>query len=770
MVDAPGIKVHSAQVPAEISFSDGKLNVFIPCKPITGKWDTTRGVALTVEFEAVAEDVISVRFYHFAGSKEKGPFFQINRKPVDVEYSENDTTVSITAGKLTLVLKKNVKLDYEFYYDGKRLTGSNHGGMAYVTDVDYEAERWVDFNAMPKRPAYMHETYMREELDLDVGEHIYGLGERYTPFIKNGQDVESWNKDGGTISEQTYKNIPFYLSDKGYGVLVNHPELVRFNIGNHNVRKVRFSVEGEKMEYMVVGGSSLKNVLKTYTSLTGKPSLPPSWSFGLWLSTSWTTDYSESVVKDFVSKMKESRIPLSIFHYDAGWMKDYHLCNFTWRDDLGDCRSVLSWLKERGLHICFWINPYIGQRSELFKEGMEKGYFLHTKDGNIWQSDYFAMGMAIVDFTNPEAKEWYKGHLLKLLDLGVDVFKTDFAERIPQDVEWFDHSDPKKMHNYYSYLYEQTVFDIIAERKGKENTCIFARSATVGCQQFPVHWGGDNQASYVSMAETLRGGLSLCLSGYSFWAHDMAGFEDTAAPDLYKRWCAFGMLSTHSRLHGWSSYRVPWNFDDEATDVLGTFSRLKCKLMPYIYRTAVESSTDGVPSMRAMVLEFPGDETCSYLDRQYMLGGSLLVAPVFSPDGIVRFYVPDGRWTDYFTGDLVIGGKWYEKKYDYFSLPLLIRPNTLLATGCEDMTADYEYENHVSITAYELIQNAEATCEVANRNGEIVLSVKAVKCDNIIKVEAESTDQDLIWSFHINGSGSEHKGADVFFVHSTDSI
>lgn len=767
MINAPGIKVHSAQVPAEYSYENGKLKVFVPCKPITGKWDTTRGVALHLEFEALMEDVIAVKFCHFAGIVDKGPSFSLNREETDTIFQEDEQTLSMQVGRLQVVIRKNAALDFAFFYDGKRLTGSNHGGMAYVTDVDYEAERWADMNAMPKRPAYMHETYMREELDLGVGEHIYGLGERYTPFVKNGQDVEIWNKDGGTISEQTYKNIPFYLSDKGYGVLVNHPEKVEFNVGTHNVRKVRFSVTGEKMQYIIIGAEEPKQVLSTYTLLTGRPALPPPWSFGLWFSTSWTTDYSEPVVTGFVRKMKENNIPLSVFHYDACWMREYHLCNFIWDERLGDCEQMFSRLKEAGLHICMWINPYVGQRSELFEEGMQKGYFLHTKEGNVWQADYFAMGMAIVDFTNPAAAEWYKGHLARLLDMGVDVFKTDFGERIPQDVVWYDHSDPSKMHNYYSYLYEKTVYDLIASKKGKENACIFARSATVGGQQFPVHWGGDNQASYVSMAESLRGGLSLCLSGFSFWAHDMAGFEDTASPDLYKRWSAFGMLSTHSRLHGWSSYRVPWNFDEEAVHVLSFFSRLKCALMPYIYRTAAESAASGIPSMRAMMLEFPYDETCAYLDRQYMLGESLLVAPVFSEDGIVRFYVPTGRWTNYIDGEVFEGDKWYERQYDYFALPLLVRPNTLLATGAEDMRADYDYEKDVLITAYQLTPGTQAECEVTDASGKTVLTVTALKEEGEngrIIVRASGETSGLSWKFRLYGSDEVFAGAPELII------
>ncbi len=226
---------------------------------------------------------------------------------------------------------------------------------------------------------------------------------------------------------------------------------------------------------------------------------------------------------------------------------------------------------------------------------MKNGYFLQRQDGRgPKQVDMWQTGMALVDFTNPDASQWYRNKLKTLLDMGVDCFKTDFGERIPIDVTYYDGSNPKAMHNYYTYLYNKCVFELLEEERGDHEAVLFARSATAGCQKFPVHWGGDCSANYPSMAETLRGGLSFALSGFSFWSHDISGFEHTATPDVYKRWVAFGMLSTHSRLHGSTSYRVPWLFDDEANDVVRFFTKLKCRLMPYIFAEAIDATMTGV--------------------------------------------------------------------------------------------------------------------------------------------------------------------------------
>jgi alpha-D-xyloside xylohydrolase len=304
-------------------------------------------------------------------------------------------------------------------------------------------------------------------------------------------------------------------------------------------------------------------------------------------------------------------------------------------------------------------------------------------------------GMGLVDFTNPAAREWFAGKVRGLLAAGIDAVKTDFGERIPEDVVWFDGSDPGRMHNYYSFLYNQTVFAAVEAQRGAGEAVLFARSATVGGQRFPVHWGGDCESTYGSMAESLRGGLSLGLGGFGFWSHDIGGFEGTPPAGLFKRWVAFGLFSSHSRLHGSSSHRVPWAFGDEAVEVTRAFARLKNSLMPYLWAAAVQAHEEGIPVMRAMLLEFPEDRTCAFLDRQYMLGPDLLVAPVFSDAGDVHVYVPAGEWTSWWDGSAVTGPGWVRQTHGFDSLPLLVRPGAVIATGRGDRP---DYDDTVSPT------------------------------------------------------------------------
>ncbi len=713
-----GVTLYSPAEARDIIVSDKKLMVVAPTKNINHRGDTLNLAQLTLEFTSPVPDIIGVKITHHRGRLDRGPEFKLNRNdsfPVHIDV--NDDYASLTSGNLKVkISKKSWQVDFE--YDGRRITGSKGKSMGYLTTEK-------------------DGSFVREQLDLDVGEYVYGLGERFTPFVKNGQNVDIWNEDGGTSSELSYKNIPFYITSKGYGVLVNHPERVSYEIASEVVSKVQFSVPGESLEYFVIGGKSPKDVLKNYTSLTGKPALPPAWSFGLWLTTSFLPSYDEKTVTGFIDGMKKRDIPLQVFHFDCFWMKEFQWCDFQWdREVFPDPAAMLKRLKEKGLKICVWINPYIAQKSCLFDEGMEKGYLLKTKNGDVWQCDLWQAGMGIVDFTNPDAAAWYQEKLKTLLDMGVDCFKTDFGERIPTDVVYYDGSDPVKMHNYYTLLYNKTVFELLQRERKPTDAVVFARSATVGGQQFPVHWGGDSTANYPSMAESLRGGLSLCLSGFGFWSHDIGGFEHTATPDLYKRWVAFGLLSTHSRLHGSTSYRVPWLFDEEAVDVLRFFTKLKCRLMPYLYSAACEAAYDGVPVMRAMMLEFPDDPTCETLDRQYMLGESLLVAPVFSEDHTVTYYVPEGTWTHFLSGKKITGGKWYRETHDYFSLPLLVRPNSLIATGNSDEQAEYDFSENVTLHLFALDDGNCAKCVVYRPGGEKALEVAVTRSGMQLHVDA----------------------------------
>ncbi len=657
--------------------AEDKLTLFASTIPAHHRGATLNHGLITIEIDAPMDGILHICAYHHKGAGKPAPAFAVNECKGDFSIEETEAAYTVRSGSLKAVIDRE-HFAIRYYENDQYLTESGFRGLGFVDGPDG--------------------SYMKEELGLSVGETIYGLGERFTPFVKNGQVVDIWNEDGGTGSEQAYKNVPFYVSSRGYGVFVNDPGRVSYEVASEKVSRVQFSVPGQVIDYYMIAGGSMKDSLSLYTALTARPAMPPKWSFGLWLSTSFTTKYNEQTVLEFIDGMLDRGIPLDVFHFDCFWMTEYGWCNFKWRSDtFPDPEGLLKKIHDRGIKVCVWINSYIGQKSPLFDEGMEHGYFLKRADGSVWQWDKWQAGQGIVDFTNPEAVKWYQDKLEALLDMGVDCFKTDFGERIPTDCVYWNGADPVKMHNYYTLLYNKTVFDLLLRKRGIGEAVLFARSATVGGQAYPVHWGGDCASTYPSMAESLRGGLSFLLSGFGFWSHDIGGFEDVGCdPDIYKRWTQFGLLSSHSRYHGSGQYKVPWLYGEEAVDVTRAFTKLKLGMMPYVYSQAVQTHKTGVPMVRPMVLEFPDDETCQYLDRQYMFGEDVLVAPIFDPEGKVRYYLPEGRWMHIFKHEIYEGGRWYTETYDYFSLPVLVRADAVFVTGPETTTAAYDYTKDVT--------------------------------------------------------------------------
>ncbi len=672
-----------------------ELILLVPAKQVHHRGDTLDGPLLTITVSAPAPNVLRVKISHFEGELKNFPDL-CEMESGDLRVRASEDSIIAESGDLSVRFSLGDQWHADFLFRDQLLCTSGERSVGLI-NIDGKGK------------------FLHEQFTLRPDEKIYGLGERFTPFVKNGQVVDIWNKDGGASSEQAYKNIPFFLSSRGYGVFVNDSGPVSLEIGSEKTSKVQWSVPGNILDYCVIGGENPKEIVSNYGCLTGLPTLPPAWTFGLWLSTSFTTDYDEDTVTHFVDGMKQRDIPLSVFHFDCFWMKAFHWCDFQWDETFfPDPVGFLGRLKQKGLKISVWINSYIAQASQLFEAAKQNGYLLKTPSGGVWQTDQWQAGMGIVDFTNPEARSWFCESLNRLMDEGVDAFKTDFGERIPTDACYFDGSDPVKMHNYYPYIYNKTVFECLEKRKGHGKAVVFARSATAGCQKFPVHWGGDCLSNFEAMAETLRAGLSLGLCGFGFWSHDIGGFEGNPDPAVYKRWIQFGLLSSHSRLHGSGSYRVPWNFDEEAVDVLRFFTKLKCRLMPTLWSAAKEASESALPMLRAMLLEFPDDPITHYLDMQYMLGGQILVAPVMNRDGAASYYLPTGKWTHLLDDRQLDGSRWVQESYGFESLPIWVRPNSVVVFGSQDHQPDYDYLDSTEFHVYGLEVGKSCAAKIYN--------------------------------------------------------
>jgi len=514
--------------------------------------------------------------------------------------------------------------------------------------------------------------------ELQEDEHFYGLGEKYGPLDKRGQRLVSWQSDTtGNCWDRAYKNIPFFISTEGYGVFIHDSHRIEYELGNESYTSYSFAVENEQLEYYFFYGPSFKKLLSLYTQLTGRAPMPPKWSFGLWMSRFGYQNWQQ--VKSITDGMRSRDIPCDVIHIDPYWMKSGHYCDFVWDEEAFP--QPEKWLKElhkSGIKICLWEQPFVPIQTEMFREGDENGFFVKNVKGQTYiMTDFESKPVAIVDFTNPAAVAWYQSKHRKLLEQGVSVFKPDMGEALPKDAVLHNGKTGAEMHNLYPLLYNKTVFEA-CKAYSEENAVVWGRSGYAGSQRYPLNWSGDPFSTFNEMACVLRSGLSYGLSGVPFWSHDIGGFQgEKPTPELYVRWAQFGLLSSHSRAHGCQP-REPWEYGEEAERIFKKFTELRYRLLPYLWMCAELANTTGLPVMRAMVLEFQDDPTTTSIDLQYMLGPSLLIAPVFNDEGNVKVYLPRGFWTDFWTNATIKGPRWLQQRVPLDTIPIFIRENSII--------------------------------------------------------------------------------------------
>jgi len=522
-----------------------------------------------------------------------------------------------------------------------------------------------------------HDTFTTEP-----DEHFYGFGEKFTDFDKRGQRLAMWQYDAfGVHSERAYKNVPFFISTRGYGILVDSIHATRFDMAASNHSITTIIVPDTALDYYVITGPDLKSIITRYAHLTSLPILPPKWAFGLWMSSGFKRDSVDEVLAR-AQKLREHRIPCDVLHLDTYWQRFGRWSEMIWDKEMfPDPENMLEQLDDQGFKVCLWLNPYLGTESERFTEASQKGYLLKTPDGTPWVGDLWSEShppVGIIDMTNPDAVAWFKELLRPHLRIGVDVFKTDFGEGVPPEVVAHNGMTGEELHNLYPLLYNDAVAEVTAEETGRAGF-VWGRSTYTGGQRHAAQWGGDPDCSYPAMASTLRGGLSIGMCGHAFWSHDIGGFHSQPTPELYVRWAQFGLFSPLSRAHGRST-RLPWDYGEEAERIFRDYVQLRYRLMPYIYTYAKVAADTSLPIMRPMVLEFPDDPNTYTMDLQYMFGAELLVAPIYNTEGRRPVYFPEGTWIDYWSHEIIEGPQIRFVEVPLDVLPLYVRANALIPT------------------------------------------------------------------------------------------
>ena len=537
---------------------------------------------------------------------------------------------------------------------------------------------------------------MTESLRLRPDEHLYGFGEKFTRLDKVSQKIVSWTVDAlGSTSERSHKNIPFLLSSYGYGLFLNSSAKITWELGTISCQSYSFFQEAPILDAYFIYGPTLSDILYHYNKLTGPAAVPPKWTFGLWLSS--TGEYrDQNSLENLVDNAERNDLPVDVIHIDTWWMRWHKYCDFNWdREAFPDPESFLGKLNRKRLKVSLWIQPYISVESELFQIGKQRGYFVKNREGEIYIIDYglslaprpdgvvrqatesegWNAPVAIIDFTQPEAFRWFQELARSVLKQRVAVFKTDFGEDIPKDAVFYNGESGATMHNLYPLLYNRAIFEVTQREKGYG--VVWARSAFAGSQRFPLCWSGDPAADWDSLAATIRGGLSVGMSGIPFWSHDIGGYRGIPTPDLYIRWAQFGLFCSHSRMHG-DSPREPWYYGEKALQIVRKYLILRYQLFPYLYSTALKTSQTGLPVIRSMPLAFPDDSNSQDKDFQYMFGPSILVAPVYRKDRKCSVYLPEGEWFDFYEHKQHLGPKILKMTVPLHKIPLYIKGGTIL--------------------------------------------------------------------------------------------
>jgi len=514
---------------------------------------------------------------------------------------------------------------------------------------------------------------------LSPDEKIFGLGESYQSFNKRGQKVVLWTDDANGIqNESMYKPIPFYMSSRGYGVFMHTSTPITCDFGKYWAGANSMMIGDEELDLFVFLGSP-KEILSAYTNLTGKAEMPPLWSFGFWMSR--ITYFSQTEGLMVADKLRVNRIPTDVLHFDTGWFETDWQCDYKFSPSrFEDPASMIKQLKSMGIQTCLWQLPYFVPKNALFQEIIDKGFFVKNDKGNLPYED------AVLDFSNPEAVEWYQQKIKGLLDLGVAAIKVDFGEAAPAKGIYASGRTGFYEHNLYPLRYNKAVSDITKEVTG--DRIIWARSTWAGSQRYPLHWGGDPANTNSAMASTLRGGLSIGLSGFSFWSHDIGGFTLRKPEDVYRRWTPFGMLTSHVRSHG-APPTEPWEYGEKFLNEFRKADEMRYMLLSYIYAQAKECSMNGWPMMRALFVEYPNDPGSWLPDNQYLFGSDILVAPLFEEVKSRDVYLPNGEWVDYQTG-LTYSKGWHHIKAGEIPIVMLVRsgaiiPHVQLAQSTKDI-------------------------------------------------------------------------------------
>lgn len=641
---------------------------------------TAGGDDLTVRVTLFAPQIVRLQFHATGGPLDRtSPMLVARARRVPVRAHETQEEIRLRTRGLQIICHRH-PFALRLLDAGAR--------TIFAQFADRSFDRYITYRMGYTEDRASGQRHVYDTFRLWHGEHLYGLGERYGPIDRRGLRTVLWCVDthGTNSTDLVYKPVPFFMSTAGYGLFIHTHARTTVDLGAYSAASGWIYVEEPVLDYFLIYGPRLRDILGRYLALTGRVPVPPRWSFGIWLSRCMYRNRAE--VEQVVAEGRRREFPFDVVHLDPLWLKGrrsrtYDSSDLVWDERaFGRPREFISRLRRQHVRLSLWENPYFPMQSERFPQAAEAGHFL--RDARNGLARFRGTDSVIVDFTNTRAVEWIQGLHKQLLQMGVAIFKTDYGEEVPDDAVASNRMTGRELHNLFPLLYNRAVFEATARERGQ--AVVWARSGWAGSQRYPVHWSGDAPSRWDTLPLVLESGLSLMLSGFAFWSHDVGGFYGLSDPELLIRWAQLGLLSTHARFHG-KEPREPWAYP-RAFEVIRRYAVLRYRLLPYLYSEAVTSTRAALPLMRPLVLEFEDDPNAQTIGDQYLLGSHLMIAPLLTKHQGRRVYLPPGRWWEFWGGAQHEGPRWLALRVPLEAVPIFVRDNTVLPLGPPVMHTD----------------------------------------------------------------------------------
>jgi alpha-D-xyloside xylohydrolase len=647
------------------------------------------GQPVTIQLDFLTPEIFRVRYSPGPTIPAHDTPMVVGRfdNPVQLDIRESETVVTLATSSLRVEIVREPWQLKVFGVDNRLVFSTSPVDIAALRRPEEQwnppQQRWIFLHryAYPLGATnHSEQQHVFASFDLRYDEHIYGFGESYGPLDKRGTRQELWLQEGfGNASPASYKQVPFYMSSRGYGLFVNTSNALRFNVGNLEHTTLSVIVDDTSLlDFYFIYGPTIKEILPRYTAITGQPHVPPKWSFGLWMA---RISYNrQEQVEAVAQELRSHKIPCDVVHIDTDWFEHDWACDLRFGPEkFPDPAAMTARLRDQGFKVSVWQWPNLIVNTSMFTEGVEAGYLAKRRNGHPYIFPGFMADAGFIDYSNPQAVAWVQEKIQRLFELGIAVIKVDFGEGAPPDAVYHGVAS-EAMHNLYPLLYNRAMFEVAERFWGKSEAMVWARSAWAGSQRYPVHWSGDGVARSEDLACVLRSSLSFGLSGFPFYSHDIGGFSGLPSPELYVRWAQFGLFSSHARAHG-APPREPWAFGESAEALFRRYDELRYRLMPYIFSEAVECGHSSLPMVRALVIDYQDDPTTHTVEDVYLLGRNLLVAPVLDASDIRRLYLPPGEWVDYWTKEAYSGGRWITVSAPLEIMPLFVRAGAILPLG-----------------------------------------------------------------------------------------